>query len=445
MAAASWPPGPKGHLFLGQLPEFRRNLLGFLTYCAGEFGDVVYFRLGPRRVFLISDPDLIDDILVANNRNFIKHFALRMNSLLLGKGLLTSEGDFWRRQRRLMQPPFQRNQVTVYSDVMVEFTDRMLATWKSGEERDLHADMMQLTLEITAKTLFDADVRAEAKDVGEALETALRSFARRLMSFWPVPRWLPTPGNLQLKRAVRRLDEILFGMIHQRRKSGAEKNDLLSILLRAHDPDEGTGMTDRQLRDEAMTLFLAGHETTALALSWTWYLLAQHPAVEAKLLAELQAVLNGRLPTAADLPQLQYTEQVITESMRLFPPVYTIGREAVAECEMGGFRIPAGMTLLMSQWVLHHDSRYFEEPEVFRPERWTAELTNKLPKFAYFPFGGGPRLCIGNWFAMQEAVLVLATMAARVHCKLVPEHPVEPWPSITLRPRYGIRAVVERR
>lgn len=445
MASATWPPGPKGRWLRGSLPEFRRDILGFFTRCAREYGDYVAYRLGPRHLLQINDPAGIEDVLVTQARNFIKHFALRMNTLLLGRGLLTSDGGLWLRQRRLIQPAFQRGRVTAYGDIMTAFTDRLVRDWQPGSVRDLHADMMQLTLEIVAKTLFGADIREEAQDVGTALETALDSFLGRLRRLWPLPRWLPTPGNLRVKRAARRLDEVVFGMIRQHRQNGQTSGDLLSMLLEAQDPEDDGHMTDQQVRDEALTLLLAGHETTALALTWTWYLLAQHPQVEAQLLAELQTVLKGRLPTVADLPRLRYTEQVISEGMRIYPPVYVIGREALRDCVVGGYRCPAGWTVMMPQWVLHRDPRFFPEPEVFRPERWTEAMTRQLPKCAYFPFGGGPRLCIGNFFAMQEAVLILATMAQKVHCSLVPGQTIEPWPSMTLRPRYGLRMQIDFR
>jgi cytochrome P450 len=439
------PPGPRGHFLTGSLPEFRRDLLGFFDACARDYGDFAAFRLGPRQLILVSNPDAIEDVLVTNARNFTKHFALRINSLLLANGLLTSEGDFWLRQRRLIQPAFLRERVNAYGPIMVEYAERMVAGWRDGETRDLHADMMRLTLEIVAKTLFDADVAHEAHGVGEAMEVAMASFVGRLFKAFPLPRWLPTPGNLRLKRAVRRLDNIIYGLIHERRQSGEDRGDLLSRLLVAQDEEDGHHMTDQQLRDELMTLFLAGHETTALALSWTWYLLAQHPEVEARLLAELQSVLGGRSPTVADLPRLRYTDLVVTESMRVYPPVYTIGRENIEACEIGGYPIPAGTTLLLSQWVMHRHPRYFDEPLKFKPERWEGGLARRLPKYVYFPFGGGPRICIGTTFALLEAVLVLATIAQRFHFQLVPGHVVVPAPSITLRPRNGVRMILSRR
>lgn len=439
------PPGPRGHFLVGSLPEYRRDPLDFYTRCAREYGDIVYFRLGPRRVYQLNHPDLIEHVLVTANRNFQKNFAQRMLRPLLGNGLLTSEGDFWRRQRRLAQPAFLRERVTAYADLMVAYAERMADEWRAGEARDLHADMMRLTLEIAARTLFGADVGGAARDVGEAFALFQEAFSKRLMS-WPAPpRWLPTPNNLRLWWAARRLDAIVYGVIKQRRASGEERDDLLSRLLHAQDEDDGGRMTDQQLRAEVMTLLLAGHETTALALSWTWYLLAGHPEADARLAAELAEVLGGRPPTAADLPRLRFAEAVVLESMRLYPPAYGFGREAVEDCELGGYRIPAGANVFLLQWVVHRDPRWFADPEKFRPERWLDGLASRLPKYAYFPFGGGPRLCIGNAFAMTEAILVVAALAQRFRFALAPGQVVTPWPSITLRPRGGMRMTLAER
>lgn len=445
MSGKLYPPGPRGHLLSGNLPEFRRDRLAFMRACAREFGDVVRLRFGPRRVYLVNHPDLIEDVLVTHNQNFIKHFALRLNPVVLGNGLLTSEGEFWRQQRRRIQPAFHRSRLAGFADCMTEYTEQMLDSWRDGETRDVLTEMSHLTLRIAARTLFDADVAGEARAVGEAMEVAQARFLERFNSLVPLPAHWPTPGNLRLKRAVRRLDEIIYGFIRQRRAAGADRGDLLSLLLAARDEDGGGRMSDQQLRDEAMTLFLAGHETTALTLAWTWHELARDPDAEARLVAELEGALGDRPITVDDLPRLAYLEAVVNESLRLNPPGYTIGREAVADCELGGFQVPAGTTLLMSQWVVHRDARFFNEPEAFRPERWTEGLAHRLPKYAFFPFGGGPRLCIGNTFAMMEAMLILAVIARRFRFTLVPGPPVAPHPTFTLRPARAITAVLSRR
>jgi cytochrome P450 len=442
---AGVPPGPRGTWLGGHLADFRRDRLAFLLRTAREFGDVVSLRLGPHRIILLSHPSLIEEVLVTQARHFTKHFALRINPLVLGKGLLTSEGDLWLRQRRLIQPAFQRTRMAHYGSCMPAYTNRLVDSWQDGGARDIVPEMMLLTLQIAAKILFDAEVTDEARAVGEALTLLQESFLSRFNSLVPPPLWLPVPANLRLRRAVRRLDEILYGFIRRRRQSDEDRGDLLSLLLHARDEDDRTGMTDRQVRDEAMTLFLAGHETTALSLSWAWFLLAAHPEAEKRLHAEVDDVLAGRVATVEDLQRLRFTEAVILEAMRLYPPAYVIGREAIHECEVAGYRVSRGTTILMSQWVVHRDSRFFGSPEMFLPERWLGDEAKQLPKYAYFPFGGGPRLCIGNNLAMMEAVLVLATLTQRIRFMLRPGKTVEPWPTFTLRPRNGVPVVLEFR
>ena len=442
MTAATLPPGPKGTLLGGNLAEMRRDPLALYVRCAREFGDFSTLRFGLRRVYLINHPDLIESVLVVNARNWVKHYALRMNRLLFGDGLLTSDGDAWLRQRRLLQPLFHHDRLAGYAAVMIAMAERLADSWQDGETRDLLADMGRLTLEIISRALFGAGLPEKARDIGAALADVGRSFNRRLAGLVILPESVPTPANLRMRRAVRRLDDILYDLIEQRRKAGG-RDDLLSVLLEARD-ESGGRMSDRQLRDEAMTLFLAGHDTTALTLSWCWYLLAQNPQAYDALQAELATVLGGRPPTPADLPRLPYTERVVLETMRLYPAAYMMGRQAVAACELGGYRLPAGATVLMGQWLMHRDPRWYDEPERFLPDRWADGLAKRLPKFAYFPFGGGPRVCIGNSFAMMEACLVLASLARRCRFALVPGPPIRPAPAITLKPERGIRAVVRR-
>jgi len=442
------PPGPAGHWFLGNLPEFKRDRLGFFDDLHRRFGDAVSVRLGPlRRAIIFYHPDLVEEVLVAKNRHFRKHFALRATRRTLGLGLLTSQGDFWRRQRRLAQPAFARDRVAAHAPVMVELAERMLATWRDGEARDAQEDMMRLTLEIVARTLFGADISGDTAEISGAMETCMRCFTRRVNAMVRLPEYVPTPNHIRLNRAARHLDRIIFGFIARGRASGEDRQDLLSLLLHARDVEGGGGrMTDGQLRDEAMTLFMAGHETTANTLAWAWYLLANHPEVEAKLHAELDAVLGDRSPTFADLPRLTYTEQVITEALRVYPTVWIVGREALEPCTIGGYRVPAGTTLFMPQWVVHRDPRWYDDPTAFRPERWADGLAKRIPRYVYFPFGGGPRICIGNGFAMMEAVLLLATIARRYRLALAPgAPPVKPWPTMTLRPEAGVHVILGRR
>jgi cytochrome P450 len=442
------PPGPKGRFLTGNLLDYSRDQLGYLTRCAREYGDVVRLRFVNVRVYLLNHPDHVEYVLIRNNNNFIKSRGQRHSLGFLGGGLLTSEGPLWRRQRRLAQPAFHQERISAYGGTMVECAERTVSAWQDGEVRDVHEDMARLTLEIVAKTLFGTLLTKELEEVGEALAVIAKRFAGRGGVLFQIPKSIPTPGNLRFRRAIRRLDEIVYGIIRRRRASGEDaypRGDLLSILLAARDEETGEAMSDEQLRDEVMTILLAGHETTANALSWTWYLIAGHPEAEAKLFEELREVLAGRAPTAEDLPRLGYADAVIKESMRLYPPVWAFGREALKDCKIGGYHVPAGTQLVMSQWVMHRDPRYYENPGKFRPERWTEDSAEKPPKYAYFPFGGGPRLCIGRPFAKMEAVLLLATIAQRFQFSPASGRPVMPQPSITLRPKGGTKMALTRR
>ncbi len=440
------PPGPKGHWLTGNLREFRQDRLGFLTGCARTYGDVVAIRLGPARIWVLNHPDLVEEVLVHKNRQFIKHFALRSARPSLGEGLLTSEGEFWRRQRRLAQPAFHRDRIASYGQVMVDYAERSIRSWADGQRRDAQADMMRLTLEIVVKTLFDADITRESAGLAGAMETVMQSFTDRVNRLIRFPVWLPVPSNVRFRGALRSVEAILYEIIAERRRSGEDRGDLLSMLLHAQDVEgDGGGMTDRQLRDEVVTLFMAGHETTANTLAWVWYLLSAHPQVEARLHAELDDVLGGRAPTVDDLSRLTYTDWVVTETLRLMPTVWLLGREAIEPTEVGGYLVPKGHTLWMSQWVLHRDARHFESPEEFLPERWADGLARRLPRYAYFPFGGGPRICIGNHFAQMEAVLLLATIARRFRPLVPPGTTIKPIATMTLRPDGGVPVVLEER
>jgi cytochrome P450 len=441
----TFPPGPKGRPILGVMSEFNRDTLGFITRCR-DYGDVVRTRFFYVTAYFLYHPDDIEYVVSTNAKNFLKAMSLRSNLFqrLVGNGLLTSEGEVWKCQRRLAQPAFHRQRISAYGEVMVDYTERMIATWKAGEVRDIHRDMMGLTLEIVVRTLFNADVSQDADKVGRALSEIVKPFSSQATIKWMLDNRLPTPAHRRFHRAAQNLDDIVYRIIDDRRASGLDQGDLLSMLLEAQDED-GSQMTDKQLRDEVMTIFLAGHETTALTLSWTWYLLAQNPLVEQKFHAELDDVLGGRLPTMADLARLKYTDMIVRESMRLYPPAYGLGREAIEECEIGGFRVPRKTQVFMFQWATQRDPRFFPEPDEFHPERWTEEFAGGLPKYAYFPFGGGPRFCIGNTFAMMEIVLVLATIGQRFRLPLVTDHPVSILPAMSLRPKDGIHVVVKNR
>jgi len=440
--AVSSLKGPKQHWLTGNLAEFRADRLAFFTDCAKTYGDIVPVRLLRFPILMLSRPDLIEDVLVTRSKNFIKHVRLRMYKPLLGDGLVTAEGDHWRRQRKLSAPAFQGSRIAAYAGAMVSSTTRMLDTWQSDQIRDVHADMSTLTMEITCNTLFGAESRFDPEVVGQAMVDATEALARKWRTLIPQPWWMPTPANRMFRRAKGTIDQIVAGLIAQKRASAnRDGTDLLSALLLAQD-EEGSAYTDVQLLDEVRTLFLAGHETTVLALTYSLHLLSNDSAAQEKLQSELARVLDGKPPSYGDLESLTYTRNVITESMRLYPPAYFLGREALADCTVGGIAVPKGMNLFMSQWVMHRDERYFREPTRFDPDRWTPGFEKSLPRFVYFPFGAGPRYCVGQTFAMTEALLVLATICQRFTFAADPSYRLELQPGLTLRPLNGLRLAV---
>jgi len=443
-AVALKVPGPKGRLLVGVLPEFRRDPAGFLEKMSRQYGDVVYIPLGRQHIYCISHPDAIRDVLVTHQNKFKKSRMLERARVLLGDGLLTSEGQHHRRQRRLVQPAFHRDRLAGYGAVMVNRAALVREQWQPGQSFDVLQEMMRLTLAIVAKTLFSTEVDSEADEIGVALTEVFSLFEIILMPFSELLEKLPLPAVRRFKRARKRLDETIYRLIAERRASGNDAGDLLSMLLLAQDEEGSGGMTDEQVRDEALTLFLAGHETTADALTWTWYLLSQNPEAEAAFHAELDRVLGGRLPSFEDLPQLRYTESVFAEALRLYPPAWGIGRRALEDYPIGDFVIPARSVVLMSPYVVHRDPRWFSDPLAFRPERWSVEDPSR-PKFAYFPFGGGARVCIGERFAWMEGTLLLAAIGQRWRLRLEPGHRVERHARITLRPKHGMRMIAESR
>lgn len=443
MQTAAVPPGPKGHFLVGSLPEIRRDELDYLSRIVREYGDVVYVRVVNHPCYVLSHPRDIEYVLMGNYTNFKKSVFLRESKALFGEGLLTSDGGFWLRQRRMLQPAFHHDRMAGYSRVMVEHTERMLAGWQDGETRDIFQDMVNLTLEIIAQVLFGSTIASETRQIADALRVFFEQFDERF-GLYAIPEWVPTPGNLRYRMAIGRLDEILRRVIEYRRSSSQESPSVLATTLRVQDED-GSRMTERQLRDEMMTLFFTGHETTALALSWTWYLLAQHPEIAQRVAEEVDRVVGDRTPAFEDIPEMHLVDGVVKESLRLYPPAYGVVREALSDCEIGGYPIPAGATLAMFQWVVHRDARYFDRPDDFIPERWTEDFTKGLPKCAYFPFGVGPRVCIGNTFALAELPLLVAMIARRYQFTLVPGHPVLLSPSLTLRPRKGIKVTLKKR
>ena len=429
----------------GRFPMLRRDRIEFLGELA-KLGDVTHFRMGPFTVYFANHPDLVRDILVVNAHKFVKGRALQRARTLLGNGLLTSEGAFHLRQRRMMQPPFHRDRIAEYSRVMTAFAAEMADEWRDGETRDIAHEMMRLTLRIVAKTLFDTDVTRDADQVGRSLTVIVDMFNLLLLPFSEVLEKLPFPQSIRLRRARKTLDNIIYKIIDERRRDGSDHGDLLSMLLLAHDEDDGGQMTDEQVRDEALTLFLAGHETTANALTWTWYLLSQNPEAEAKLHEELDRVLAGRVPSLEDIPQLKYTECVLAESMRLFPPAWAAGRMATEPHEVGGYEIPAGSTVLVSQYILQRDPRFWDDVDKFIPESWQSQSIKEAgQKNIYFPFGGGIRRCIGESFAWAEGILLVATIARKWKLRLDPAQKVAAKPLITLRPKFGMKMTISAR
>lgn len=450
MASMQQPPGPKPKLPGAQLfgfIGFRRSPLTFLTDMAHRYGNIVHFQMGTQHAFLLNHPDFIKDVLVTNNESFIKGRALQRSKRLLGEGLLTSEGEHHRRQRRLAQPAFHRKRIESYGALMSEYAARTSERWHDGETLDIAHEMMRLTLAIVGKTLFDADVEADAEEIGRALTEIMELFNMLMLPFSEYLEKLPLPQTRRFERARARLDAVIYRIINERRRTCADRGDLLSMLLLAQD-EEGAGeqMTDEQLRDELMTIFLAGHETTANALAWTWYLLAEHPEIETKLHSELDAVLaSDQLPSVADLPRLRYTEMVFAEAMRLYPPAWAIGRLVIKDYAVESYLLPVGSLVLLSPYLMHRDARFFPDPLRFDPERWTTEARESRPAYAYFPFGGGARRCIGEGFAWMEGALLIATLARRWRVRLIADQKVEAHPRITLRPKNGVLVTLKRR
>jgi cytochrome P450 len=456
------PSGPRSR-FPGQLIyAFRSNPLGFLTRTARTYGDFSAFTIGRMRWQMLNDPEATRDVLVTKAEQFQKSPALRAAKVTLGEGLLTSEGDFHRRQRRLSQPAFHPNRVAVaYAPAFVALAEDTASRWQDGQVIDVHEEMMRLTLRIVTKTLFSAEIEHDIDEIGQHMDVLVKMFRRATSPFARVLNKLPLPSNYRFFRSRDAVRKTIDRFVREHREAGADRGDLLSTLIRAHDAGtEGTvrengeqtvggdeSMSDLQLRDELMTLFTAGHETTANALTFTWYLLGQHPDVAERVSGEIDAALQGRLPTPDDLDQLPFLRAVLSESMRLYPPAWLVVREAKEDVRVGAnakYLLSKGSVTIMSQWVAHRDPRWWPEPETFRPKRWLEKAPDR-PRYAYFPFGGGPRSCIGEAFAWSEALLVLATLLRRCHLSPADDAPLRLEPTITLRPKDPVRMTVKRK
>jgi len=439
------PPGPGVHLLVAVLSQMLPRSVPFDPLAFGldiarRYGDLAYYHLGPLHVYQVNHPDLARQILVEHAERFHKPRLLKHAFRpFAGEGLLTSDGSLWKQQRKLIQPAFHHAHLAAYAAVMVAYTRQLIDRLEDGQVLEIQSEMARLTLGIVVKSLFGADVAREAADVGKLMVAVLDAANQRLNSIFRVPSWVPSRRNLHEKRALARLDAILRALIVERRSSAVHGDDLLSILLRATDDDSRVRMSDPQLRDEMMTLFLAGHETTATALTWTWYLLSQHPDVDAKLTGELDRVLGQRTPTAADLPNLPYTDMIVREALRLYPPAPGVAREPIEDVTLAGYVVPRGSLISIDTYAMHRDPRFFHDPERFDPERFAVGWEDRIPRYAYLPFGGGPRVCIGNGFALMEARLILATVAQRFRLTLEPNQDVRPIQLVTVRPRNGVR------
>ncbi len=435
------PPGPKKR-FPGQFLLQRRDMLGLLSGLARDYGDAAFIDMGIAPLYFFNHPDAVRDVLQTQSHHFVKSRALEFAKLLLGEGLLTSEDPLHRRQRKLMQPAFHHRRVQGYAGAMTHYTMQMRGNWQPGAVVDMHHEMMALTLAVVGKTLFNTEVGRETQVVEDAMRAIMPLFNRAFLPWADLLNRLPLPATRRFQRAKADLDQTIYRIIEEHKRD--DSGDLVSMLLDAHDED-GAHMSDLQVRDEALTIFLAGHETTANALTYTWFLLAQHPEVEAKLHAEVDEVLGEREATFADVEKLIYTQMVFAEAMRLYPPAWALGRRAIEDCEVFGWAIPQNSIVLVSQWTLHRDARFWPAPLRFDPERFTEEAKAARPKFAYFPFGSGPRTCIGEAFAWMEGALLIATLAQKWRARLVSDKPLQLQPLITLRPKNPVMMRLEQR
>ncbi|WP_158884514.1 cytochrome P450 [Amycolatopsis anabasis] len=431
------PPGPRGHPIFGSSLGFRRDPLGTFLAAWREYGDLVRLR-GPVTVYLVAHPDHLRHILVDEFENYPHPADFdRKVSASVGQGLVTTNGEPWRAQRRMAEPAFRREQMHSYAGVMLEGTRRMLDRW-GGEPLDMQAEMQALTLDILARCLFRTDWSADAAWVGASVRRQLEHLNHKLISVPDLPEWVPTPRNRRFLAARRRLDELVYRLIGERRDSAPDEADLLTTLMHTPDPETGEYMTDRQLRDQVMTLFVAGHETVAATLTWVWHVLSRHPEITRRVRAELAEVLGDREPAMADVPNLKYLRRVLAEVLRLYPPLWQVARTPLRDDVLGGHRIPAGSFLLLSTYITHRNPAYWDNPEGFDPDRFTRERSAGRPRYAYFPFLGGPRNCVGMAFANLEMPLVVASVLRRFDLESVPGHPVEFQPDLTLRARHGV-------
>jgi cytochrome P450 len=434
------PPSTPLFYPMRHLSALRDDMPGFMLRLREEFGGLVRIHSTLRNVYLVNEPAYVQQVLVTQGDNFTKDVLVRLiRDYMLGEGLLTNlDRSSHRRQRKLLAPAFRKKHIANYAEAMVDYSERMAEEWQAGDTFDIAHEMMRLTLGIVAKTLFDADVDNDAQEVGDALTQLLEYFPKLMSPLAPLRLGLPTPGRKKLFANLQRIDDIVLRIIREHRESPDKSGSLLSLLLQVRHEDDGSGMSDKQIRDEAITLFLAGHETTANALAWSWYLLGEHPDAWERMTREVDAVWSEDLSPYERFQKLSYTRHVFAEAIRLFPPAHIIGRKSIKTFSLGPYEIPGGSMVLLSPYAMHRDPRFWDEPDVFRPERWEDGSTDDLPKFAYYPFGGGARVCIGEHFAWMEGVLILATLARRWRPNLIPNQHIQHQALLTLRPRDGV-------
>ena len=438
-------PGPHGRPVLGMLPEMVRDMLGLFTNTARDYGGIAQFKLLNKSYLLVTNPDYVKYILQDNYKNYIRGRSVETGRVLLGNGLPLIDGDFWLRERRLLQPAFHRERLGTLVNTMTDITSRFLQDWsekaKQNQILDLDDEMMRLTLTVIIKSMFSADIDEKIKSLSQAFNVASKFMLWRSQQMWKLPLSVPLPPHLEYNRALKILNDTIYPLVADGRNH--PKDDLLGMLLAMRDADTGQGMSDRQARDEVVTIFFAGHETTAATLTWAFYILSQQPEIEKRMRAELESVLNGRIPTFADLPNLVYTQQVISEVLRLYPAAYLFAREAVIDDVLDGYLIPSNTLIFISPFVSHRDPTYWPDPERFDPNRFASEQVANRPRHVYFPFGAGPHICLGNNFALMEMQLLLIMALQRFRLRLVPNHPIAFKPEATLRPKYGMKMVVE--
>jgi cytochrome P450 len=443
--AYRFPPGLQRNLLWYVLRKLRpANPIFLFEHLAETYGDIAHYKLGHHHIVFLNHPDYIREVLVVQNDNFVKERTVQRTKMLLGEGMITSEGAVHRAQRLAAQPAFHRQRIVEYGGVMVEEAVRTRDSWGAGERRDIAVDMMHLTLNVVARTLFATDLRQEVYELAAAINRIMSLY--NFLVMLPAAEWLVhfrPPGLAAFVRARNRIDAVVYRMIDAHLKSGIDRGSLLDLIIAASPTHDAESRTS--LRDQVITIFLAGYETVANALSWTWYLLSQNPECELKCHAEVDRILKGELPAVENVSRLRYTENVMAESLRLYPPAWAMGRYARNDFALEEFFLPARTTVLISQFITHRDPRYFPDPLRFDPDRFLPEAKAQRSKFTYFPFGAGVRQCIGESFAWMEGVLILATLAQKWRLRLVPGHRVEPQPLITLRPKYGMLMQIEPR